>query len=314
MAEANRKTTYDSPANREDLADIVYNVDPWEAPFYTRIPVTRATAVKHEWPIDELEAVDANNAAVEGDDATIQASTNPQRRDNNTQIFTKTLMVSGTQQSVIQAGVDDEVDYQLVKKTKAMRRDIETAMLSNVVKNAGNKTTARRLAGYQTWCITNYSGGATGVGPTGGDGSTAATNGTARAFTEDLLLANLQSCWSNGGNIDMLIVGAFNKGVVSGFSGYATRMKTAEDRRLVQAIDIYDSDFHETEIVPDRFSDAAVAYTVQTDMWASAELRPMFSEELARVGDAERWQIIAELTLEARNEKASGQIRDLTTS
>ena len=71
MAEANRKTTYDSPANREDLQDIVYNVDPWETPFLTRIPTTDATGTNHEWPIDELEAVDTSNAEVEGDDLAI---------------------------------------------------------------------------------------------------------------------------------------------------------------------------------------------------------------------------------------------------
>lgn len=312
MAEANRKTTYDSPANREDLQDIVYNVDPWETPFYTRIPTTDATGSNHEWPIDELEAVDANNAAVEGDDLSIQVSTNPVRRGNNIQTFTKTLMVSTQQQAVLQAGVDDEIDYQLVKKTKAIRRDIETVILGDQIKGAGNKTTAANLAGYATWCLTNFSGGAGATGPTGGDGTTAPVAGTNRPFSESLLQSNLASVWNSGGNVDMILVDGTQKGVVSGFSGYADRVKTAEDRRLVAAIDLYESDFHDSEVVADRFIGSGRAFTVQTNMWASAELVPLYQFELAKTGIADKWGLEVQLTLEARNEKASGQIRDLS--
>jgi hypothetical protein len=42
-----------------------------------------------------------------------------------------------------------------------------------------------------------------------------------------------------------------------------------------------------------------------------AYLRPFSTNELARVGDAEKTQIIAELTLEVRNEAAHGIIADL---
>ena len=310
MAEANRKTTFDSPANREDLQDIVYNVDPWETPFYTRIPTAGATAMLHQWPIDELAAPSGSNAAIEGDDLTIQASVNPTRATNQVQIFTKTLMVSSSQQAVLQAGVDDEIDYQLVKKTKEIRTDIETVMLSDNVKSAGNKTTASTMAGYGSYCLAGYNG--TGTGPTGGDGSTAPVAGTARAFDETILRTNLADIWDNGGSVDMIVAGKVQKSAISGFSGYADRVKTAEDRRLVAAIDIYESDFHDSEVVACRHIAANRVFTVQTDMWASAELLPLYQFEMGKTGIADKWGLECQLTLEARNQKASGQIRDLT--
>ena len=311
MAEANRKTTFDSPANREDLQDIVYNVDPWETPFITRIPTADATNPLHQWPIDELRAPKTNQT-VEGDDLTIQASTNPTRVTNQNQIFTETLMVSSTQQAVIQAGVDDEIDYQLVKKTKELRTDVETAALSDQTKSAGDKSTASSMAGYGSYCLANFSGGAGSTGPTGANGTTAPTSGTDRALDETILQANLKSIWDNGGNCDMILADGTQKGKISGFSGFADRVKTAEDRRLVATIDIYESDFHDSEVIADRFLGAGRVFTVQTDMWAMADLIPLYQFEMAKTGIADKWGLEWETTLEARNQKASGQIRDLT--
>jgi hypothetical protein len=40
----------------------------------------------------------------------------------------------------------------------------------------------------------------------------------------------------------------------------------------------------------------------------------MFEETLAKTGDSEKYHVLAEATLECRNEKASGICADLTTS
>ncbi len=315
MAEANRKTTYDSPANREDLVDIVYNVTPWDTPFVTRIPSTSATAVLHEWPIDTLAAANGSNSNLEGDDTAIEASVNPVRRTNYCQILKKSLMVSGTQEYVLQAGVDDEVDYQLVKKTKEIRRDLETIVLQNQAKNAGNKaTTARLLASYQSWCATNFTqtAAATGGAAPTGDGSDTRTQGTADgALVEGDFKNAARSCWDNGGNPDLALMQSAIKETFSTFTGNATRFKGAEDKQLVATIDIYDGDFGEYEVAADRFGAADYLYLMETNMWALAELRPLFSEPLAKTGDAEKQQLVWECTLEARNEAASGCVADI---
>ena len=81
----------------------------------------------------------------------------------------------------------------------------------------------------------------------------ARTDGTQRAFTEDQLKSVLRSCFDAGGNPNMIMVGAFNKQKLSGFTGGSTRFDQAEDRRLVTSIDVYESDFGTLQVAPNRF-------------------------------------------------------------
>ena len=71
---ANTFTSYDAIGNREDLSDVIYNVDPYDTPFLTGVPRTKATAVLHEWQTDALAAASSANAVLEGDDATTTAT------------------------------------------------------------------------------------------------------------------------------------------------------------------------------------------------------------------------------------------------
>ena len=41
----------------------------------------------------------------------------------------------------------------------------------------------------------------------------------------------------------MIMLGSFNKQKLSGFTGGSTKMTSAEDKILVNAVDIYESDF-----------------------------------------------------------------------
>lgn len=308
--DAGTSLTYDVASNREDLTDVIYNVDPTDTPFITRVMQGSADARKHEWPIDALTAASQDNAVAEGDEATIDDMTDPVRRDNETQLSDKTPSVSSTQQAVDSAGVDDYFDYQIVKATKELRRDMESSLLANKAKNAGSRGVARVLGGIESWIATNYSGGATGSAPTG-DGSDTRTAGTDRPLTEDPLYSdNLASIWTNGGQPDMTMVGSANKKVISGFAGRATRIKEAEDRTLIATIDIYDGDFSQLEIIANRWQDVKSVFNLQSDMWAVSYLQPVGWEYLAKRGHSDEALVSVEYTLEARNEKASGAVYD----
>jgi len=50
------------------------------------------------------------------------------------------------------------------------------------------------------------------------------------------------------------------------------------------------------------------------DLWAMASLRPIQTLDLAKTGDAEKGMVLCEYTLEARNEAGSAIVADLTTS
>ena len=112
----------------------------------------------------------------------------------------------------------------------------------------------------------------------------------------------------------MIMLGSFNKQKLSGFTGGSTRFDPAENKRLVASVDIYESDFGALTAVPNRFQQARSAYVLQPDMWAVAYLRDFQMIDLAQTADADQRFMVAEYTLESRNEKASGLITDLTTS
>ena len=307
--------TYSQIGIREDLSDVIYNVSPVDTPFLSRAAQVAATNTLHEWQTDSLAAA-AANAVLEGDDATTDASTATTRLGNYLQISDKVARVTGTATAVTTAGRSDEMDYQMMKRANELKRDMEKALLDNNARVAGNATTARELAGVPAWITTSTDFNSdTGVDPTG-DGTDARTNGTQRAFTEDQLKTVLKEAFDAGGNPDVLMVGAFNRQIVSGFSQGKTVIQKVEDSTLHTSFDVYESDFGRLSIIPNRFQLGRDALALQMDLWAVAFApgRNMAAWDLAKTGDTERRQILSEYTLEARNEAGSAIVADLTTS
>lgn len=310
---SNTFSTYAAIGNREDLADIIYRIDPTETPFVSAVEREKATAVNHEWQTQALDTRDTSNAVLEGDDATTDATTATVRLGNICQISDKVARVTGTQRKVISAGRGDEMDYQAMLKGLALKLDID-AILSgtNQAKNAGNTTTARVTASVLSWLKTNTS--KAGSDPSAADGTGTRTDGTQRAFTEANLKTVLQSCWTSGGKPDTIMLGAFNKQVMSTFTGRATVMEQASTKRITAAVSAYESDFGTLNVVPSRQVRARDVLVLQPDMFAIAFLRNMIEIDLAKTGDSDRRQVLSEYALVARNEKSSGGVFDLTTS
>lgn len=311
----NSLLTFSAIGNREDLIDKIFNIDPTETPFMGAIGKNKAEAVLHEWQTQALAAA-AANAALEGDDTTssytFTAATVTVRASNRCQISRKDVVVSGTQDAVSKAGRAKEIVYQMVLKNKELRRDMEFVLTNNQAPVTGNSTTARQLRPALSWYSTNVAAG--GGSPANGSTTTARTDGTQRALTESLVKAQLQSAWTNGGMVDLIMCGPFNKTVISGFTGNNTRTQDTSDGRLSAAIDVYESDFGVHTVKANRFSRDRDLHLLMTDMWAVSYLRPIKAIDLARTGDNEKGMLIAEYTLECRNEKGSALVADLTTS
>jgi hypothetical protein len=237
---------------------------------------------------------------------------------NYTQISSKTPQVSRTQRDVQSAGRGDEMEYQVMKMAKELKRDQETAMLANKAKVAGSEVLARELAGAESWIADNVSLGATGTAPTG-DGTDARGAGTSRALDEQFLKDVLAQCWDEGGNPDMIMCGSFNKQAFSSFvgggaSGPAQRNVNGDASRVNTAIDIYVSDFGSLAVVPNRFMVQSSMLVLEMDKWCLSSLTNFQETELAKVGDSDRRLLLSEYTLEAKNAKSSGIVADLTTA
>jgi hypothetical protein len=305
--------TYDSVGEREDLSDVIYSIAPTDTPFLSSAAKTQATAVLHEWQTDSLAAAVTNNAVIEGDEATLDASTATTRLSNSTQIMDKTVVITGTQESVDKAGRASELAYQIAKKAKELKRDMEATITGNIAEVTGGSSTARKMGTLGSWVVTNddlASDGASGAGA----GNAAHTDGTQRAFTEAQLKSVIKSVWNAGGDPSMVMVGPFNKQKLSGFTGNSTRFDAGADATLYTSVDVYASDFGQLQVVPNRFSRDRDAYVLDMEYWGIAFLRDFSMHELAKTGDSEKRQLLVEATLESRNEGASGLVADLTTS
>lgn len=309
--------TYTAIGQREDLSDVIYNISPTETPFMSSVGKSKATAVYHEWQTDSLASVNTSNYAVEGDTASDATMSPTTRIGNRTQISQKTVKISGTLEAVNKAGRKSEKAYQLAKASAEIKRDMEAILLSNQIAASGNSTVARKLGGLQTWLNSNYSGGTNGTAGSGG--TTARVTGTDRAFTATQLNTVMQSAYTNGGSPTMLLVTPAQKVVASTFTGIATRYRDVpanQQAQIINAADVYVSDFGIIQIVPDRFIPNAdnddTAFLLDTEMAAVAYLRPFQTVELAKTGDADLTQLLVEYTLEVKNEAAHGIISDLT--
>jgi hypothetical protein len=315
MAQAtNTFDTYDAVGIREDLQDVIYSISPTETPFMSSAAREQVKNTFHEWQTDSLAAAATDNAVIEGDEATLDASTATARIGNYTQIMDKTVVITGTQEAVDKAGRASELAYQIAKKSKELKRDIESTLLTNQARAAGSSSAARTFGSMGAWIATNSNKASDGTDPTASDGSDARNDGTQRALTEDMLKDVIKGTWNAGGNPSVIMVGPFNKQKISGFTGGNTRFDASEDKTLYTSIDVYSSDFGDLEVVPNRFSRDRDALVLDMDYWSVGFLRDFTMHELSKTGDAEKRQILAELTLISRNEGASGGVFDLTTS
>ena len=314
----NTYDTYDTKGIREDLADVIYSISPEDSPILSAIPRASATQTKHEWQTDAL-ATPAANAVIEGDEATTDAVSATARVANYTQIMDKVILLSGTQFAVDAAGRADEMAYQIAKKSKELKKDMEYALLKENISVAGDASNAREIGSISTWIATNgdvgAGSGAMSAGFNAATGLTRApTSGTDRDLTEAILKTVIKEVYTSGGNLDMLVCPPSVKQTISTFNANTTRFGPAGDRVEYAAIDVYSSDFGDIQVVPNRImavSDDKNCFVIQRDMMAAAYLRDFTMHELAKTGDSERVQLLVEWTLEMRNEAAHGIIGDI---
>jgi hypothetical protein len=308
-------TTYTAKGNREDLSNVIYNISPADTPFMSAVGKNKASNVLHEWQTDSLAAAVTTNASLEGDAITGSTSSPTTRNVNYCQIFTKDVVVTGTQQAATSAGRSDELAYQLAKRSKEIKRDMEATITGNQGYVAGDSTTARKLRSLESWLTTNDSRGTGGADATAATAAaTDATAGNMRTFTETILKSVIQSVYTAGGEPSLLMVGPVNKQRVSDFTGRASARQAVSEAKILGAASLYASDFGDLKVIPNRFQRERSAFVLDPEYAAISYYRPFTTFELAKVGDAERRALIVECTLEMRNEAAHGVAADLTTT
>jgi hypothetical protein len=313
--ETNTFTTYDAVGIREDLIDVIYDISPTDTPFVSNVASGKSKGTYHEWQIDSL-ADPEDNPVPEGADASQAAVTPTVRVGNYCQINSRVFGISGTDMVADNAGRGVEMAYQEAKKGLELRKSVEyTTVFVNKGYAAGTGVAPTREAGtVQAWIATNFVTATDGVAPTG-DGSDPKTDGaTQGAFDETLLEEVIDKIYLEGGSPDIIMANTQQKRVITNtFRGSTDQNRMSTDaKRIVNAVDFYESDYGTLSVVPNRYMPQDCVYVLDTDMWEIAYHRPYQTYDLAKTGDNESKQMIVEWTLVSRQEASSGAIYDLT--
>lgn len=292
--------TYQAIGNREDLIDIITNISPVDTPVLSMTESVKASSVLHEWQTQALKTPTAV-ARIEGDDANIKTVTPTVRLTNSTQIIDNNFIVTETQQAVNPAGRASEDTYQTELAMKELANDIEYAYVVNSAAVTGASGTARQLKGLVGWVVTNI--------------SSATAN---RALTSTILDALLKTVWLAGGKPDVILTGGTQKIAFTNTTNFPgmTRNITASTNQYYLAVDVYQGGIGgEMKLVTSTIMgnnlDSRI-FCLQMDKFRKAWLRPIKKTPLGRTGDGQKFQIVAETTLESLNEKASGTVTNLS--
>lgn len=303
---------------REDLIEKIFQVSPTETPISSGAKKVTATSVFHEWQRDALAAANADNAAIDGDDATLQAQVATERVGNHCQIFTKVLGVSRRAQIVKKAGRGAELGYLKAKAMMEIKRDMEAMIVSNNPAVASTTAVAGKSGGLgvQLYKNTSHNGvGATASWVTGAP-TVATTAGTNRVFSVGLLNTVQQSIFTNSGvQPDMIVMGPAHKAVFSTFTGIAqNRLDTGKKQgAVVTGADVFIGDFGTLQVVPHYLMAGSTrAYVLNLDYIDVAFLDGIKTTELAKTGDSEKILITADVALTVRNSDSQGKIADLS--
>lgn len=298
--------TYPDVARHESLLDAMNMLEPTDTQLLSGIMQGPANNTLHEWTIDTLEAV-GDNAQAEGADAPADASNDPTRPVNVTQIFAKTAKVTGSENADNLRRVSGQrMSRELTKKMKALKNDIELALIRGSIASgvaSNSAASARRLKGVKNWITTNTS------------------NYSGVSLTETILNDIFEKQWDQGAESDAVYTPMKGKRRISAFTAGATKNVDIKDRRLILAVDVYQSDAAKmVKLFPHRHvtrsGDYGTTATPGFDLlslnektWGTAWYRRPFTKDLAETGDFTAKEMITELTLESRNELANGQGR-----
>lgn len=284
--------TYQDTTRKEDVVDLITNVDFKNTPLLSGLAESSASNTLHEWLVDSF-ASSGDNAAIESADATIVDMVQPTRKNNVVQMFRQVITVSDTERAVSVYGQSDPYTYQMQKKMTELARDIEKALMAGT-RASGASGVARRLDGVIAQISTN---------------ATARTSGT--SLTETEFNDIMAGVWNSGTDqyADEVYVGSYIKRVISGFTAGATKFDKSEDKRLTNAVDVYEGDFGVHKIFLHREVPTSTVVALDSSKWRVAYLQGRRPKHipLSKTGSATKGMLEGELTLEGLNEKSSAK-------
>ncbi len=247
------------------------------------------------------------NAALEGGERSTARFTNRARCGNYTQIFTASVEVSGTDLAAGVLGLADEMDFQKQLRLRELIRDLENTVINGgepASNPQGSDSIRRTMKGIIQHLQTN-------VFKTGDVGFPSGTD-----LDEEKVNYVLRKIWEiSSGNVDLIVVGGYQKRKINGFTGGARTFANSQTTYR-DMISVYESDFGVCRILTCRWMPKDAVLFLDSSRISVLPLtgRSFHFKRLASTGDYECGELIGEYTVEVRNEQSCGVIRGLATS
>ena len=283
---------------KEDVLQIIYQITPEDTPFFNMIGDSVAKSPLHHWLRRSLTARSAANAVQEGTDYNAGSSfldtVLPSREFNICQIVRKLPRVTKSFQASETHGITDLMADQIEARATEWKYDTESSLLLGTLASGTSSTSSpRAMDGFHN------------IPPSNGSAFTSQVS-----VTETLFNDLLQDIWTRGGRAQDVLCGGYIKRRISGFTDSATKFFMSDDKKVVNTIGVYESDFHTTQIHLSRDVPAAggthALYAFDRSFFAKAWLRKPTIERLPQLGDDHRAVIIGELCLEWGDQSAAG--------
>jgi len=318
----NTFVTSSSNTNREELADVVSRITPEDTPIYSMHEKVKFKTTHPEWAVDDL-AAPGENAQLEGDDYTFDATDAPERYGNYTQIFRKTGILSESQEYTDEAGKVLKTKEQKLKKGVELRKDVE---FSIVTANPSVGGATRKSGSLSTWIETNASrggGGANGGFDSGTGLTTAPTDGTQRAFSKALLDNVMQQGYVSGANFKHVFVSPYVKSVFvtfmsdSNVASFRYAASSGKNNSIVANADVYEGPHGKVMVHPNRVMAGSAALARNAFLTDPEHLcfgwfrKIKEDKEVAKTGDAKKFVLIGEGALKPKNEQGLGVVADV---
>jgi hypothetical protein len=292
--------------NFEDRVNKLVRIDPQETPLTNEIAKNEAKSNAHKWQAETLDEANADNAAVEGSDASFAAGDFVAPTDllNYTQTPRRSFSASFTQDAISKPGMGSgsksAFNHEKAKKMIVLKLDGEKMMFSNNerVAPAPESGTAGKLRGITRWITTN------------------AVDATAKKYAGGILSQDMfddcaQKCVDEGGRPGHVYMNSNNKRQVNRFVGRPERDISSQGKKLVDVVDMVESIAGPQRIIFARQIATSTVLMLEMKYWTMSWLRAPESWIVGLKGPRTEGFCEMEFTVEALAEESSGKITGL---
>ena len=319
--------SYDSGNMKEDVSDIIFNIDPSETPALSNMGTRDVSNTTFEWNVEDLPSSGSSNNKAEGADFTSEAATQVTRKTNVTQISSRNATVTGTMSAVSQYGKQSEMAHQMMLVSKSLKLDIDKTIVSHQAQSAGsgdaggNRTTQSLVHQISRGnnVVVKSSGGTTV--PSSDTGAYTEGSGL-ESLTETFFVDVAEKIYENGGKLDSVICTPAVKREISDFTGRGGTQVIVDESKVTNNVTLFASDFGNIKVMISRnmttFGSSGAGgcdlLFVDFSMAKVAFLRPFTRQQIAKQGDSDSEQIVAEWGVQLNNPDSAGVRHNLSNT